>query len=189
MIFDNAEDVITLRPFWPAGIRGSIIITTQNPDMVHLTSSAIHLPPMSPEEGSTLIQEYLRRGASEQSAAEALSRELGGLPLAIAHFAGYVTKSQCSIEQIAASLHQRFKSSQIWSSTGAPSTSAYEYTLNTVWDLAFLRLSSDSRRLLEIIAFMNPDSIPEDMFIGSGGEEGNGIELQHQEWEYWDPHR
>lgn len=98
MVFDNAVDDLSIHKFWPAGMVGAIIVTSQNPDLIHLTRDEIHLQPMSPAEGSSLIQSYLRRGASEQAAAERLSRDLGGLPLAISHFAGYVARSQCTIE-------------------------------------------------------------------------------------------
>ena len=107
---------------------------------------------MSTEEGSILIQDNLPCGISEQSVAEALLRELGGLPLAIAHFVGYVTKSRYSFEQITASLHQHFRSNQIWSNTGTSFTSAYQHALNIVWDLALSRHSSDSRTLLNVVA-------------------------------------
>jgi hypothetical protein len=139
---------------------------------------------MEPKEGRSLIQRYLKRGASEQAEADALSRDLGGLPLAIAHFAGYVAKSQCTIQQILDSYRQRYKSSQIWDVQISASTSEYGHTLATVWDLAWRRLSSDSVKLIELIAFLNPDSIPEEMFIGDGsGSPGTN------DWKYWDTHR
>lgn len=183
-MFDNAEDVAVVRKFWPAGIRGTIILTSQNPDLMNLTTDEINLEPMKPEEGSSLIQRFLRRGGSEQEAAENLSTSLGGLPLAIAHFAGYVAKSQCTIEQMSHSLDDRFKSSQIWNAGKVASLSAYEHTLATIWDLAFHRLSSDSQMLLNLIAFLDPDTIPEDIFIGP-----QNSEPEKSGWEYWDVQR
>jgi predicted ATPase len=145
-----------------------------------MTGNEILLQPMSPEEGCSLIQRYLRRGGSEQEASESLSASLGGLPLAISHFAGYVARSQCPIDQISQSLRDRFHSSQIWTSETVASTSVYQHTLATVWDLAWLRLSNDSKKLLYQVAFLNPDSIPEDLFIG----EVNDIAPK-----YWDIQR
>jgi hypothetical protein len=175
----------SIYPFWPAGVRGSIIITTQNPDVTAMTTSEIELPPFSKEEGSELIRRHLRRGGSEQESAEQLSTELGGLPLAIAHFAGYVAKSQCPLNHILASFQQRVKSSQIWSVEDVASIGGYAHTLQTVWDLAFRRLSDDATLLIHIIAFLEPDYIPEVMFIGTEGETN-----QDQDgWKYWDAHR
>jgi len=183
LVFDNVDKVAAIKRFWPGGVRGAIIVTSQNPDLANLVQDEIHLQPMESAEGSALIQRYLRRGGSEQKAAENLSRDLGGLPLAIAHFAGYVTNSQCTIEQISESFKQRLKSSQIWSSEAVASNAVYGHTLATVWTLAWLRLPPDSQKLLYLISFLNPDAIPEDMFIGRDDQ------VPSIPWEYWDTHR
>lgn len=172
-----------IKEYWPSGIRGSIIITTQNPTTVHAATASIHVQPMTPAEGSSLIQRYLRRGDSEKEAAENLSQALGGLPLAMTHFAGYVTKSQCTIQQILNSFCDRARSSQVWTAESIESTSMYAHTLATVWDLAWTRLSNDSKIVLEMISFLDPDGIPEEMFIGNS-EASNA-----SEWKYWDVHR
>jgi hypothetical protein len=138
---------------------------------------------MSKKEGSELIRKHLRRGGSEDEAAQKLSVELGGMPLAIAHFAGYVSRSQCSLDQILESLQDRLKCSQIWAQKNPTSFSGYNRTLETVWDLAFRRLTADAREILEIIAFLEPDYIPEEMFVGQElSEEIHG-------WKYWGVHR
>ena len=183
MVFDNVEKLSMIKDYWPSGMRGSIIITTQNPTTIHAATESIHLQPMTPAEGSSLIQRYLRRGDSEKEAAESLSQALGGLPLAMTHFAGYVTKSQCTIQQILNSFHDRAKSSQVWTAESVESASMYTHTLATVWDLAWRRLSSDSKILLEMMSFLDPDGIPEEMFIGSDETP------TASEWQYWDVHR
>lgn len=183
LVFDNAESLGTVREVWPASARGTIIITSQNPEFQAITRSQIHLQPMQPEEGCALIQKYLSRGGSEKEAALKLATTLGGLPLAIAHFTGYIAKSQAPIAQIAASFELRMRSSQIWNAQDfSADVRAYDLTLATVWDLAVRRLSPDSRKLLEFIAFLDPDQINTDLFIGNGHCDSNG-------WEYWDVDR
>ena len=162
-MYDNCEDVGLLRELLPVGGTGAIIVTSQNPAFSHLTKNSIHLQPMSTDEGSSLIQNYLNRGGSEKDEAEHLSASLGGLPLAIVHFVGYIARSQCPIQQINQSLVRILRSSQTWTmtDTGIPSaTRAYQHTLGTVWDLALNRLSEDARTLLEFIAFLDADQIP-----------------------------
>jgi hypothetical protein len=155
--------------------------------MTKFTSAHIEIPPMTSEEGSALIREYLNRGESEKDFASQLSTELGGLPLAIAHFAGYVANSQCSIEYILESLQERKKSSQIWSIHSLTSAGDSNLILETVWDLAFRRLSADAKELLNIIAFLDPDRIPIDMFIGPCRDHSR---VTHRStWEYWEPHK
>ncbi|KAJ5081639.1 pfs domain-containing protein [Penicillium alfredii] len=183
LIYDNAEEPRTILPFWPSGVHGTVLVTSQNPGLSDITSSAVELTSMTPGEGSLLIQSYLQRGRSEQAEARALCEELGGLPLAIAHFAGYVAKSQCSLQQISSSLQERLKSSQIWSSDSVASRDMHARTLSTVWDLAMHRLTPDAYELLRLLAFLSPDSVPEEMFIGPGQEETT------EEWDYWSVHK
>ena len=183
LVFDNVDEAITIVPFWPAGTCGSIIVTTQDATTVNLTSAAVNLNPMTVEEGSALIRKYLKRGQSEKSDAEQLSIELGGHPLAISHFAGYVTRSQCPLKHILQALQNRKHTLQIWSSERLADLNSNSRTLDTVWDLALTRLSEDAHWLLNMIAFLSPDSIPEIMFVAPEPA------VTPQEWEYWEIHR
>lgn len=50
--------------------------------------------------------------------------------------------------------------------------SDYEYTLSSVWDVSFGKLTEDSTRLLNVLSVFDPDSIPEEIISqGSGGLE------------------
>lgn len=140
---------------------------------------------MLPEEGALLVQSYLGRGGSEKEAAENLAKSLGGMPLAIVHFTGYIVRSQCPVEQISQSLSNRLRASTISNigSNISMETRAYQFTLDTVWDLSFHRLTEDAMLLLEYIAFLDPDHIPVDLFIG-GSEDS--CDFSTAAWQYWD---
>jgi hypothetical protein len=172
----------TIREFIPASTHGAVIITSQNPEISHMTTTSIPLQPLLPEEGSKLIQNYLNRGDSEKDAAQRLASSLGGLPLAIVHFTGYLAKSQAPIDHITKSLDKRLRSSQVWKAD-VPSSAAraYQFTLSTVWHLAIERLSPDARTLLEFIAFLDPDQISVDLFVGDGTTDDTD-----GGWVYWD---
>ncbi|KAI0453559.1 pfs domain-containing protein [Xylaria acuta] len=189
LIFDNAEDIGTIRPFWPASPRGAIIVTSQNPAIGLITKNRIHLQPLTLDEGSSLLQNILDRGESEKQEAKHLSQLLGGLPLAITHFGGAILRSQCPISQISQSFSRRTHSSQIWTMDDEMSVMrAYENTLNTVWDYAISRLSSDALTLLEFIAFLDPDQIPVDMFVGQSGHHGDRQD-DTSVWKHWEGSR
>ncbi|KAJ8127392.1 hypothetical protein O1611_g6245 [Lasiodiplodia mahajangana] len=54
LVFDNCEDISSLRPFWPAVGQGRIIVTSRNPLLLlleeeELTNLSIALPPMQTE--------------------------------------------------------------------------------------------------------------------------------------------
>lgn len=189
LVFDNAEDIATIRPFWPASTHGSIIVTSQNPHIQHLTKWHIALQPLTFSEGASLVQTYLNRGASEEDAAKDLSSTLGGHPLAITHFIGYISRSQCPIDQISRDLNQRLKSSQIWNMAdayGSSDTRAYEHSLKTVWDLALIRLADDARLLLEYMAFLDPDYTQVDLFAGPASGDETKDNALTSGWQYWE---
>ncbi|CAH0044608.1 unnamed protein product [Clonostachys solani] len=190
LIYDNAEDINVLREFWPAGFHGAMIVTSQNPSISHLTANNILLRTLRPSEGASLIQKYLNRGLSEAASAEDLSRILGGHALAIVHFTGHVSRSQCLIEEMTKGFSKRLQSSSVWKTDReniSVLTRAYAHTLETVWNIAFQRLSSDANILLEWIAFLDPDQIPTDLFIEPSDNAHPGI--TDSGWGYWDSTR
>lgn len=65
MVFDNVEDASIVRNFGPAGVHGAILLTSQNPNLMHLTTDEINLNPMTPKEGCLLVQLFLLRGGAE----------------------------------------------------------------------------------------------------------------------------
>jgi hypothetical protein len=43
--------------------------------------------------------------------------------------------------------------------------SDYEYTLSTVWNVSFKKLTEMSARLLNLLSFFDPDGISEDILL------------------------
>lgn len=69
---------------------------------------------------------------------------------------------------------------------------AYEYSLDTDWDLAFQSLTSDAQLLLEYIAFLDPSHIQADLFVGNENSIDQGriiSENTENEWKYWQTER
>lgn len=53
LIFDNVDNLASIKPFWPSAGHGSIIVTTRNPEaMTSLVQKSIHLQPFSEGEGA-----------------------------------------------------------------------------------------------------------------------------------------
>ncbi len=169
LIFDNAESWSSIQPYWPTYSHGAVLITTQHPDLAQVTSLELHLKPLSTEMGTELLFKHLRRVTSvpmdERTSAASIVEELGGLPLAVAHIAGYIDQSQSSLNGFLVEFYERRHGSEIWN--GEPSASTAHYMpgkLGTVWDIAINALRPAAKKLLEVLAFLNPDSIPEDIF-------------------------
>lgn len=100
----------------------------------------------------------------DTDAAFRLSMVLGGLPLALAQIAGYISTIGCSVEEFL----EMFEETQHSSGdiiSGLDSTDFnYDHTLATVWDLTLAKLDPKSFFLLQLMAYLDPDCIPEALF-------------------------
>ncbi|KAL9103692.1 MAG: hypothetical protein Q9163_001286 [Psora crenata] len=165
LIFDNVEDIRDLETYLPTETknRGSVIVTTQRPRSRRITRSFynIELHSFDEDQGAKLLFKYLEREPNHE-AEENLAREtsciVGGLPLAIATIGGYINESESSVAEF---LEIMKRSSNAWEDTQHTKVMHYERTLGTVFDIALKELPPKTRNLIEILAFLNPDSIPE----------------------------
>lgn len=133
----------------------------------------IRVDPLHYDEGSRMLLRYLGRDGDndpEKNLAKDISAFVGGLPVAIAHVAGYVSHSGSSLNE----LIETFREWRI--RTGIATDGAddlppsfretsfsYDDALTMVWDVALRELTEDSRQVLNIIALLNCSSVPVDM--------------------------
>jgi hypothetical protein len=142
LVFDNVEEWSIIQTFWPTSSNGAVIITTQNPDLAQVTKSELHLKPLSVESSTELLFSHLRRTIlsitnSEKQVASTIVEELGGLPLAVAHIAGYIDQSQSSLDGFLKEFYERQRGSEIWNRPASAATAYYmPGKLGTVWDIA-----------------------------------------------------
>lgn len=168
-MFDNVEDIRDLETYLPIETksRGSVIVTTQRPKSRQITKEFynIELQSFHEELGAKLLFKYLERDPADETE-KGLAREtsaiVGGLPLAIATIGGYINESESSVEEF---LDIMKRSSNAWDDTQHTKMKHYEKTLGTVFDIALKELPTGTRSLIDILAFLNPDSIPEGILI------------------------
>ena len=92
LILDNADDLTIAREFLPSAGKGHVLLTTRARNTGAL-SERIEIEDMTPEEGALFLlrrAQIIAKDASleavpikEQEKAKAISKELGGLPLAL----------------------------------------------------------------------------------------------------------
>lgn len=145
-------------------------MTSQIAGLVQAGSIRSHIQPrpLNEEEGSRLLLDLAQQDdPSEEDivAARGISRVVGGLPIAIAHIAGYMFNSAVTLPELIPRL-QTQEAYTIWSSEKTWSTAMYEQRLDMVWHVALQELSEEAMDLLHILAMMNPDVIQEAMLIG-----------------------
>jgi hypothetical protein len=106
LILDNADDLTVLPPFLPSVHKGHILITTREHTMRRL-AQRIEIDMLAPEVGALFL---LRRTGQlapdapleqasprEQELAQQISRELGGLPLALDQAGAYIEDTNCGL--------------------------------------------------------------------------------------------
>ncbi|KAI0813467.1 hypothetical protein GGR55DRAFT_677108 [Xylaria sp. FL0064] len=172
LIFDNVEAMETIQPYWPvSSLNGAILVTSQMASLSQFIRYQIPLQPFSYEDGETLLLDTLRLedpSPSERGAALAISKIVGGLPIALAHIAGLMFSSRLSLDETVEMFHKQ-NLSYLWQGEQGPSTHAYETRLGKVWDLALKELDDVEKHLLNILSFLSPDSIPEELILSGEG--------------------
>lgn len=118
---------------------------------------------------------------NDEKAAKELLELLGGFPLALVHVSEFMSDRGYSYQEFLP-LYRK-SASKIYARAGVPLQ--YEHTLGTVWDISFQSLSTESKTLLNVLTFFDPDLIPE--FILSNGRAGitePSLQFLFDEFEY-----
>ncbi|KAG4436843.1 hypothetical protein IFR05_007692 [Cadophora sp. M221] len=171
--FDNVEKAQVIKDYIPKKVTcGSIIITTQLPQLGKVTRNPVKLalPSLNSAQGAELLLRSLDKNSDdaseeEQRLARRISEFVRGLLLSITTSGGYMEQSMFVLDQFLTNLHE---SDAMWVNPVSPcvvDAGDYDKTLATVFDIALKALSESSRKLLDIIAFLNADMILEEMFL------------------------
>lgn len=164
VVFDNADDPYILTDYWPSGA-GSILITSRDPLAKNLFStqpSGLDLEPFSDDEGSALLTKLTQAaGVEEDMAAKHINERLGGLPLAISQMASVIQRQYLSLAEFLEIYEDRSEHAQLHGMKFDLSTKNYPHSMSTVW--AFEKLSPSAKSLLNLIAFLDPDGIQEQL--------------------------
>ncbi len=103
LVFDNATNPELLRPFLPAA-GGSRVIITSNQQSVAYLGSAVPVDVFSEQEALTFLA--ARTGQADAAGAQALAKELGRLPLALAQAAAVIASQHLSYGTYLDRLHR-----------------------------------------------------------------------------------
>ncbi|KAJ8130102.1 hypothetical protein O1611_g3529 [Lasiodiplodia mahajangana] len=181
LIFDNVVDINHIRSIWPMTGPGSIILTTQNSnisDIAQESQKTILLEPLSSNDGVDLLMSYLnnteRKGDdwTNTHLARQICNFVGNHPLSIAHIAGSLMSAGQSLASFLADLHERQRSKKMWSSRLGNTFQVEERheILANVNEIILRDLKSKdikAHRLLNVMAFLNADTIPGELILAS----------------------
>ena len=174
LVFDNIDDVSLMTDIMPRGDRGVVITTSRDSIMSEdWTLNRHQVLEFSIEEGCG----FLRKSLPDVVAASAdhdlvqVSTMFQGYPLALGQVAGFIGTYGCSLHDFLKIYEDKKSSSAI----AELPVKDYHANLTTVWDLSFSSLDDNSRTILEIFSFLDPDSLSYDYF-------SHGTFDQHIQW-------
>ncbi|MCJ1349722.1 hypothetical protein MMC31_007963, partial [Peltigera leucophlebia] len=175
LIIDNADDPsIDVSNFFPTGNRGSILLTTRNPDCkIHSTVGSCELGKMTMDEAVTLL---LRATGAEDTADEAsrkkaipVTQTIGFLALAIVQAGAYIRKGLCGLEEYC-DMYTRCRK-RLLEYAPEQMSSDYKYSVYTTWEISIAAIekmcSETSRNAIELLrtfCFLHYDGIAENIF-------------------------
>ncbi len=174
-IFDNADDLALVEDYLPPGGKGHLLITTRAQAPGDL-ANGLEVEKMDAQEGMLLLLRRARvlapdapleqASPADREAAEAVMRELDGLPLALDQAGAYIEETQCSV---ASYLEQyRKRQTHFLQRRGGIGKQRHEPVART-WDMSFQKveeLDPIAAELLRFCAFLAPDAIPEQLISG-----------------------
>nr|WSW57390.1 FxSxx-COOH system tetratricopeptide repeat protein [Streptomyces sp. NBC_00998] len=162
LVFDNAEDIETVRGYFPTGGPGKIIVTSRNRDWERV-ASPLTVNVFEREESIALLQ----RRARDLSHGDAnrLAEALGDLPLAIEQAGAWHAATGMPVSQYLDLLDQRRPG--ILELDPSPD---YPVSVAAAWNISLDQLANTNpaaRQLLEICACMAPEPIPLSILRGT----------------------
>ncbi|KAK6527766.1 hypothetical protein TWF694_004746 [Orbilia ellipsospora] len=183
VIFDNVdsnESRDLLGEFWPQGSWGSVLITSRNKALVS-QFGGVELKGLDKSSAVELLLTQTRHApgdpAENRKAAETIVENIGCLPIAINAAASNIINQVCDLTEFAdiqdnTALIAETENIKFFQRSEDP---IYEHTLNTVWNSSFQRLTPEESDFMNLLAFMDPDRIPERLLCNgaSGSNEPN----------------
>ncbi len=179
LIVDNADDLAMAGDFLPAGGKGHLLLTTRAHAIGSL-ANGIEVEKLDTRQGMLLLlrrAKILRHEASlddapvvDRTVAEAIVKEMDGLPLALDQAGAFIEETQCSVANYLDRYRQRHD--LLLKRRGGPGKDHPE-PVATTWSLSFERveqLDPLAAELLRYCAFLAPDAIPEQMIVDGASE-------------------
>jgi hypothetical protein len=167
LVFDNADTPQLLDDFWPRTATGSVLITSRDPlhELVDPARSGTSLlNPFSTSETANFILKITHREEDEEDRklVVAVAKMIGGVPLAAAQIAGSILRRDMTFAEFVQEYDDPRSHNELFRQpVGNKRKLGYEHTILSVWGIEKLKVSGD---LLDVLSFLDPDGIPEQIF-------------------------
>ncbi|RSL54940.1 hypothetical protein CEP54_009623 [Fusarium duplospermum] len=171
LIFDNVDNLDVLDDYWPKLGRGSVLITSRDPNAKQnmYIHEGLHLPPLTNTETEVLMQKltYVRAENYQKDALAKIAETLDGLPLVINQMSGLFRSFRLSYMDFLEFLQEE-GIEKLYERQSGSTDKQKTQSLVTYWALD--RLSGPTKALLQVMCLLDPDDIPEDILIDKHGQ-------------------
>lgn len=189
LVFDNVDDLADVQQYLPSNLldtNGSILVTTRKMEGWTLTVPSnyarIQLEVLTLEDSRRLL--LSSRNVDYKDMATHPEYQLAGeianyaerLPLALSHIAGYIQVSGCSLKDFVELWKERHKHTSLHPASKT-AMSKTDKALEIVWNIGLREVTIDARELLNILAFLDSDTIQKDLLVGEHSEPA--LEILH----------
>ncbi len=181
LILDNVDDLDMIVDFLPMHGRGDVLLTTRLQASGTIAQS-IEVEKMGLDEGVTFLlrrTKVIAPGASldeamkeNQAQAAEIVAVLDGLPLALDQAGAYIEETRCGLSQYLSLYGTRRK--ELLLRRGRFPVD-HPNSVVATWSLSFQQVEQESLAaadLLHILAFLNPEAIPEEIITLGAAELG-----------------
>jgi hypothetical protein len=161
MVFDNVEGEHAIDHTWPMGAHGSIILTTRNREAAATYGHKyFEIPLFSPKESLSFmldINPHVSATKEEVGAAQLISERLGYMPLALNSVGSYTRMA--SLSYVSFLQHYDDFDTNLLFQPGSQDY-FYEISIRSTWTMALVNMNEKAKKLMEILAFFDPDDAP-----------------------------
>ncbi|KAI0859127.1 hypothetical protein F4860DRAFT_483967 [Xylaria cubensis] len=193
LCFDNVDDISIIKGCLPRDNRGSILVTSRDSfRSLEAIGDGLTVPEFSIREGcnflSSMLPDVDRLEPDNQAVLEEISTTFHGYPLALAQAAAFIRNGGSSLTEFPNIFRNR-KHSVVIASIPIDD---YHATLFTVLDLSFRSLGKRSRQILDLLVYLDPDSVPYEILqknsahARSGDTVAKDLSFMADPVEFWD---
>lgn len=184
VVFDNVSiwsDILEYLPTDPLKTNGSILITARKSNLSFLSSlkcQFMELGALNLEESRQLLLLSMQpnldrrqlRSHPEYKLAGEISTLAERLPLALAHIAGYLQVSKCTLTDFVQLWNERRRHTKALAQPSTYPIHSTDRALETVWNIGLREVTIDARELLNILAFLDSETIQRNLLVGEHKE-------------------
>src|SRR5712692_8512430 len=181
LILDNADDLELAADFLPLASSGYILLTTRAQSTGAIANS-LEVEKMAQPEGAQLLLRRAKKLAAgapleqatapDRSLAEAVVRELDGLPLALDQAGAYIEETNCGLSGYL-DLYRTHRKDLL--QRRSKLRTDHPEPVAATWSLSFQKVEQANPAaadLLRLCAFLDPEAIPEDIITQGAAEAG-----------------